>query len=106
MPIVLPHNTACQFPHIQISEQSVLTVGEGQRPSIRLKPLPVSNPDKIAVLDDQAAELYNEICYYFEPQDPYTRLPFHLQQEIDQRRWCGAIAQLQVKGLIQVEIGG
>lgn len=106
MTIVLQSDVRCQSTPIRTDEQPRLTEQDTVKPSIRLKPLPVNNPDKIAVLDEQAAELYNEICYYFEPQDPYTRLPFHLQQEIDERRWCGAIAQLQVKGLVQVEIGG
>ncbi len=72
---------------------------------IRIRPLPAS-AERLAALYDDAALLFEELCYYFEPSQPYTALPFDLQQEIDERHWCGAIAQLQVKGLIEVEIGG
>lgn len=72
---------------------------------IRLKPLPASL-ETVAALYDDAALLFEELCFYWEPNAPYTELPFHLQREIDERRWCGAIAQLQVRGLVEVAIGG
>lgn len=91
--ILLSHSNSCQPESIQ------------QPASIRLKPLP-AQADTIAALDDKAAQLFEELCYYFEPNCSYVQLPFHLQQEIDNRQWCRAIAQLQVKNLVEVAIGG
>lgn len=75
-------------------------------PCIRLKPLRPANPDIIAALYDDAALLFEELCFYFEPNHAYVRLPEELQQEIDERHWCGAIAQLQVRGLVEVAVAG
>lgn len=79
--------------------QSDITAG------IKLRPLPASTK-VIAALDGDAEMLFTELCFYFEPDQGYVHLPFHLQQQIDNREFCGAIARLQVKGLVEVAIGG
>lgn len=86
-------------------EQQASGIQTHETHSIRLKPLP-ADPEVVAGLYDDAATLFDELCYYWEPNAPYTKLPFDLQQEIDARLWCGAIAQLQVRGLVEVAIGG
>lgn len=73
--------------------------------SIRLRPLSTTI-EVVKTLPDEGAELFAALCFYFDPADPYTILPTPLQQEIDQRLWCAAIAQLQVRGLVEVAIGG
>lgn len=73
---------------------------------IRLTPLPTAKPETVAALFDDAAELFHEICFYWEPSHAYAHLPAQLQREIDQGLWFGAIAQLKVRELVQVEIGG
>lgn len=74
---------------------------------IRLSLLPAS-VSEIAVLDDRAAYLHDELCYFHEPTSRWVLLPQHLQQQIDAGLWMQEIACLQVKGLVEVcmEVAG
>lgn len=58
----------------------------------------------ITALDSHLGDFYSQLCYHHEPTDRWLQLPQDMQAAIDDRRCCGEIARLQVKGLIDVEV--
>lgn len=69
----------------------------------RLQLLPCT-PEQVAVLDDQAAYLHDELCYHHEASKQWVELPDHLQSHIDSGHWDREIAILQTRELIQVSL--
>lgn len=90
-----------------------LPTDRNSQAAVQLKPRPAAT-ETIAILDEPAAELYSELCFFYEPSDRWVLLPAELQYEIDSGQWDGArseadpygIAQLQVAELVDVAIGG
>lgn len=59
---------------------------------------------RIYLLEDSTAALWAELCFWHEEFRAWVWLPDRLQEEIDAGQWDSALAQLQVKGLIDFAI--